>query len=87
MMFELLCKGLLSVHNIENVSTLATMKTLATKESPSRLVLVPYIVKSCEPNGLGDMLITVNVTTFRYTNFFHMACEIQNNAITMFYII
>jgi len=64
MMFELLCKWLLSVHNVDNVSTLATMKTLATKESPSRLVLVPYVVKSCEPNGLGDMSIIVKVTTF-----------------------
>jgi len=87
MMFELLCKRLLSVHNVDNVSTLATMKTLATKESPSHPVLVPCVVKSCEPNGLGDMSITVKVTTFPYRNFFHMACEIQNNAITMFYII
>ena len=57
-------KGLLSVHNIDNVSTLSTMKTLTTKESPSYLVLVLCVVKSCEPNGLGDMKITVKVTTF-----------------------
>jgi len=44
--------------------TLYHMKMLATKESSSRLALVPCVVKSCEPNGLGDMSITVKVRRF-----------------------
>jgi len=61
---SLCLKGLLSVHNVDNVSTLSTMRTLGTKESPSRLVLVSCVVKSCESNGLGDMTIIVKVSTY-----------------------
>jgi len=54
----------LSVHNVEIVSTLSTMKMLATKDSCSQLTLVRCVVKSCNRNGLGDMLITIKVRRF-----------------------
>jgi len=47
--------GLLAKHKMDALSTLRSLKSTRV------LSLITCIVKACEPNGLGDMTITIKV--------------------------